>query len=134
MPLYLHTSPEFCMKELLSAALDILFTISYCFHDDPQSPIHRPQFLMLEWYRQNQRYEKIMQDAEELIHRVMGSAPHFPLRKELQKQNLVKKTMQELFQEELGIDILEYLDVESIKKLLKNFTDVPVPPSELEWD
>ena len=51
---YLHTSPEFCMKELLTKEdenLHNIFTISYCFRDEPSSPIHRSQFLMLEWYR-----------------------------------------------------------------------------------
>ena len=49
--LFLHTSPEFHMKELLSLGMENIYTISYCFRDEPISPIHRPQFLMLEWYR-----------------------------------------------------------------------------------
>src|SRR5687767_3032706 len=61
-PFYLHTSPEFCMKELLSEGMERIFTLSYCFRDEPSSPIHRPQFLMLEWYRANARYETIMDD------------------------------------------------------------------------
>ena len=55
-------------------------------------------------------------------------------KKELIGQKLIKKTMQELFQEILQIDILEYLDVPSIKKLLQNYPDVPVPNVECEWD
>src|SRR4051812_919411 len=46
-PLYLHTSPEFCMKELLTRTeegLEKIFTLSYCFRDEPESPIHRSQF------------------------------------------------------------------------------------------
>lgn len=133
-PLYLHTSPEFCMKELLTDGFEKIFTMSYCFRDEPESPIHRPQFLMLEWYRKNERYESIMKDVEGLIDYTLQKASHFPLRKEIAGKKLVKKTMQELFQEELGIDILNYLDVPSIKELLKNFPDVPVPQAELEWD
>ncbi|MBT6325164.1 MAG: EF-P lysine aminoacylase GenX, partial [Bdellovibrionales bacterium] len=45
--LFLHTSPEFCMKELLSEGLSKIFTISYCFRDEPTSIQHRAQFLML---------------------------------------------------------------------------------------
>lgn len=133
-PLYLHTSPEFCMKELLGDGFDKIFTMSYCFRDEPSSPIHRPQFLMLEWYRKNERYESIMKDVEGLIQYALKNAKNLPVRKEIQDQKLVKKTMQELFQEELGIDILNYLDVPSIKELLKKFPDVPVPKVELEWD
>lgn len=133
-PLYLHTSPEFCMKELLGDGFNKIFTMSYCFRDEPSSPIHRPQFLMLEWYRKNERYESIMKDVEGLIQYALKNAKNLPVRKEIQDQKLVKKTMQELFQEELGIDILNYLDVPSIKELLKKFPDVPVPKVELEWD
>lgn len=135
-PLYLHTSPEFCMKELLASdeGFDKIFSLSYCFRDEPDSPIHRSQFLMLEWYRKNERYESIMQDIEGLIAFVMqeGKKRNFPQR--FKDQKLIKKTMQELFQEELQIDILNYLDIPSIKKLLKNYSDVPVPNTELEWD
>lgn len=133
-PLYLHTSPEFCMKELLSEGFEKIFTMSYCFRDEPESPIHRPQFLMLEWYRRNERYESIMKDVEGLIEYTLQKAKHFPVRKEIVGRKLVKKTMQELFHEELGIDILNYLDVSSIKELLKKFPDVPVPATDLEWD
>ncbi len=137
-PLYLHTSPEFYMKELLTneEGLDNIFTISYCFRDEPKSPIHRPQFVMLEWYRKNERYERIMQDTEELIQFALqhGEKKGLPPRSELIGKKLVKKTMSELFREELNIEILNYLDVASIKILLKNFPDVPVPEIELEWD
>jgi lysyl-tRNA synthetase class 2 len=133
-PLYLHTSPEFCMKELLVEGFDKIFSLSYCFRDEPNSPIHRAQFLMLEWYRRNERYEVIMKDVEGLINYVLkeGTKKKFPLK--IQNQELVKKTMQELFLEELEIDILHYLDVASIKTLLKSFPEVPVPEVELEWD
>ncbi len=137
--LYLHTSPEFCLKELLSSPeenLEKIFSLSYCFRDEPNSPIHRSQFLMLEWYRKNERYEKIMSDVESLINFCIshGVQKGLPLRSEMKNQKMVKLTMQELFQKELGIEILNYLDVSSIKNLLKQFPDVPVPQAELEWD
>lgn len=130
-PLYLHTSPEFCMKELLAEGFEKIFSLSYCFRDEPESPIHRSQFLMLEWYRKNERYESIMKDVEGLIAYVTTHAK-IPLR--IKNPVMVKKTMQELILEELKIDILNYLDVPSIKELLKQFPDVPVPNADLEWD
>lgn len=126
------------MKELLSCdeGFDKIFSLSYCFRDEPTSPIHRPQFLMLEWYRKNERYESIMKDVEGLIKYSIdeGTKKNLPLRKEFQNASLVKKTMQNLFQEILEIDILQYLDIASIKELLKSFPDVPVPDTDLEWD
>lgn len=135
-PLYLHTSPEFCMKELLASdeGFDKIFSLSYCFRDEPDSPIHRSQFLMLEWYRKNERYESIMKDIEGLIAFVMEEGKKRKLPPRFKDQKLIKKTMQELFLEELQIDILNYLDIPSIKNLLKNYSDVPVPNAELEWD
>ena len=125
------------MKELLAGdeGFDKIFTLSYCFRDEPESPIHRPQFLMLEWYRKNERYETIMKDVEGLIKYSVeqGQKKGLPVRQNLKGQ-LIKKTMQELFQEELGVDILNYLDIPSIRELLKQYPDVPVPESKLEWD
>lgn len=136
--LYLHTSPEFCMKGLLTSEEDFdkIFTISYCFRDEPDSPIHRHQFIMLEWYRKNTRYEQIMQDIIGLIDYSIGQMKlkGIPIRKEISSAKFVKKTMQELFREELGIDILNYLQKDQIKKLLENYRDVPVPQADLEWD
>ena len=139
LPLYLQTSPEFCMKELLGSAeegLDRIFNISYCFREEPSSPIHRPQFIMLEWYRKHERYEKIMKDTAELINFCIkeGLKRKMPIRQEVVDTPMVHKTMKQLFWEILHIDILEYLDVPSIKSLLKSFPDVPVPNQELEWD
>lgn len=130
---YLHTSPEFCMKELLSDGFEKIFTLSYCFRDEPFSPIHRPQFLMLEWYRANVNYNAIMNDVENLIQYVLKNSK-IPVRSEIKDQKLTKKTMQEIFQEILGIDILNFLSVDSMKELLKNYPDVPVPQGELQWD
>jgi len=135
IPQYLHTSPEFCLKELLTdpaEKINKLFSLAYCFRDEPDSPIHRSQFIMLEWYRKHERYEKIMSDVEELIQLCLDS--NLPVKKELKNQKIIKKTMQELFLEILNIDILNFLDVPSIKKLLKNYPDVPVPNTECEWD
>ncbi len=136
LPLYLHTSPEFCLKELLADSdenFEKIFSLSYCFRDEPDSPVHRKQFLMLEWYRKNERYESIMTDVENLISYVITNAK-IPLRKNITGRKLVHKTMQELFLEFLNVDILEYLTVPKIKELLRSFPDVPVPTTELEWD
>jgi lysyl-tRNA synthetase class 2 len=139
VPLFLHTSPEFCLKELLSDSdenLDRIFSISYCFRDEPDSPIHRKQFLMLEWYRKHETYKYIMSDMEGLMSYVLknGEGKKLPIRKEFIGKKLVTKTMDELFQEFLGISILSYLSVDTIKELLKNYPDVPVPSVDLEWD
>jgi elongation factor P--(R)-beta-lysine ligase len=139
LPLYLHTSPEFCMKELLAdpvEKLDRIFSLSYCFRDEPDSPVHRKQFLMLEWYRKDERYESIMKDMAGLIRFTLaeGKKKNLPVRKEIAGQTLTTKTMSELFHEFLGVEILDYLSVDAIKSLIKKFPDVPLPAVEMEWD
>jgi lysyl-tRNA synthetase class 2 len=136
---YLHTSPEFYMKELLSLGMEKIYSVEYCFRDEPLSPQHRNQFLMLEWYRAGERYEKIMQDSEELVmfcwkrlaaefgEAAMNPAP---VRRE-------RKTVSDLFIETLGFDILDYPDKESLADLIrKKFPNVPLPASDtnMEWD
>lgn len=123
---YLHTSPEFHMKELLSQGLENIFTISYAFRDEPLAPNHRPQFLMLEWYRKNAHYTQIMNDCENLF--------SFCLEKEIQ---IERATIKEIFEDMLNIDILNFLDKKDLKELIiKNFKDIPLPVmgEELAWD
>jgi lysyl-tRNA synthetase class 2 len=140
VPYYLHTSPEFCLKELLSRSeekIDNAFSLSYCFRDEPNSPIHRHQFLMLEWYRKHARYEAIMTDTIELIERVVNEFTKrgYPVRSSMNNFQVVKKTMQEIFLETINVDILNYLEKDKIKELIQTkFKDVPLPNADLHWD
>ena len=136
-PYYLHTSPEFCLKELLSRQdekLEKIYSISYCFRDEPDSPIHRPQFLMLEWYRLHERYERIMQDVEELIAFCL-KVRQLPIRDNLRNQSVVRMTMEELWQETIQASPLDLLDTQDIRRFITlNHKDVPLPKEELGWD
>lgn len=65
--LFLHTSPEFAMKKLLVAGLPKIYQICHCFRNAEGSSLHSCEFTMIEWYRANSNYNKIMQDCEKLI-------------------------------------------------------------------
>ncbi len=134
--LYLHTSPEFYMKELLAMNQDLtnIFNLSYCFRDEPDSPIHRNQFLMLEWYRKNERYEKIMYDIVDLIKYCQQYLAQFE-RPIVTTEHFPNVTVQELFQDYLNFDILDFLDSDDLKnKIEKDFKDVPLPHASCSWD
>lgn len=139
LPMYLHTSPEFWMKSLLSKDFKNIFTMNYCFRDEPNSPIHRNQFIMLEWYRANCRYEKIMDDTIELFkfcHDYLKNK-NAPMKKDFYKVSFEKITIQNLFLEYLNIDILMFLEKTELLKLLSSeFKDIPLPKNtdNLSWD
>jgi elongation factor P--(R)-beta-lysine ligase len=48
---FLPTSPEFALKKALAEGQEKIFEIKSCFRDDDNSPTHKPEFFMLEWYR-----------------------------------------------------------------------------------
>ncbi len=64
---YLHTSPELSMKKLLVAGSGNLFYLGKVFRDREGSPLHHPEFTMLEWYRVGESAEAVMEDVEELV-------------------------------------------------------------------
>ena len=136
--LYLHTSPEFHMKELLSHGFKDIFTLSYCFRDEPDTPIHRNQFVMLEWYRTNAHYTQIMNDCERLIKFCLDflEAESISTNQALKRSNFKRMTIQEIFLEYLNWDILDFLHKTDLyHKIKKDHPDIPLPAiSTLSWD
>ena len=73
-PLYLHTSPEFDCKKLLSAGESRIFTFARAFRNLERGALHHPEFTMLEWYRAGEDYTVLMHDCAELIAQVADGA------------------------------------------------------------
>ncbi len=64
---YLHTSPEFTCKKLLAAGESKIFTFARVFRNRERSPLHHPEFTMLEWYRAGETYATLMADCAALL-------------------------------------------------------------------
>lgn len=135
-PSFLHTSPEFMMKELLAQQdFENIFTINYCFRDEPNSDHHRFQFLMLEWYRKNQRYEKIMADVQALYKYCFDSLKKINAPLKNYELSFQKYTVQEFVFKISQIDILNYLEKDKLYSMLtEKFKQLPLPPKEqVDW-
>lgn len=64
---FLQTSPELCMKRLLSAGYDRIFQVCRCFRKGERGDRHLPEFTMLEWYCTDFSLFDLMEQCEDLI-------------------------------------------------------------------
>lgn len=64
---YLVTSTEYQIKRLIAGGAGQVYTLTKNFRDDPQSPVHNPEFTMLEWARVGVDLEQIEQDVEQFV-------------------------------------------------------------------
>jgi elongation factor P--(R)-beta-lysine ligase len=62
--LYLHTSPEYAMKRLLSQYKQNIFQICKTYRNGEITGTHNPEFTMLEFYRAQSDYHGIMAHTE----------------------------------------------------------------------
>ncbi|MTI13202.1 EF-P lysine aminoacylase EpmA [Sansalvadorimonas verongulae] len=98
--LFLHTSPEFPMKRLLSAGSSDIYYLGRVFRNGEAGGRHNPEFTMLEWYRLNIDHHQLMDD----VTGVVGAVTPF--------QECGRFTYKELFENELGVDPHEATDTE----------------------
>lgn len=64
---FMHTSPELCMKRLLSSGYSMIFQICKCFREGERGDLHLPEFTLLEWYRAGADYMDLMEECEDMI-------------------------------------------------------------------
>ena len=72
--LYLRTSPEFACKKLLAAGEGRIFDFARVFRNRERTALHHPEFTMLEWYRANADYERLMEDCAALLREAARAA------------------------------------------------------------
>ena len=111
--LYLHTSPEFSMKKLLSFGMQNIFQFTHTFRNEIISKTHYPEFLMLEWYRTGENYTKLMEDCKIILQETLKSISknHFEYNGKICNANKIQKiTIQEAINKYCKFNILETID------------------------
>ncbi|MBI1859452.1 MAG: hypothetical protein HYR96_00855 [Deltaproteobacteria bacterium] len=68
----LHTSPELAMKCLLAEAPIPIYQICKSYRDDPPSPIHFLEFVMLEFYQPQADYREVLATTRSYFECVAG--------------------------------------------------------------
>lgn len=69
---YLHTSPEYGMKQLLSLQIGDIYQLSHVFRKGEIGPLHEPEFTMVEWYRCGFTFEAMIEETLEYIRLFLG--------------------------------------------------------------
>ncbi len=95
--LFLHTSPEFAMKRLLSAGSGAIFQLARVWRNEEQAARHSHEFTMLEWYRPGASMADLMDETEALIRAVLPGQTLPPFE---------RLTMAEAFSRYVGADLL----------------------------
>lgn len=114
--MYLHTSPEFSMKKLLAAGERRIASIGHVWRNRERTPLHHPEFTMLEWYRVGEPYTAVMADCVTLC-RLAADVLDVPMlryrgrtcdpRLEPQRMSVV-----DAFGEFAGIDLFATMDAD----------------------
>ncbi len=133
--LYLHTSPEFVLKSYLATYKPStgIFSLNYVFRDDPPSPIHRKQFLMLEFYRNHGTLIDFYADIDKLLLDVSYFLTHENLEFRT-LQPLQRISVDQLFNSHLHFSILDFIDDHELwQKMQLDFPEI-CPNKILPWD
>jgi lysyl-tRNA synthetase class 2 len=64
---FLATSPEIHMKRLLAHGAEQIYSLGPVFRDREDSPIHRTEFILLEWYRARSDLDDLILDCEQIF-------------------------------------------------------------------
>lgn len=95
---FLHTSPEYAMKRLLSEGVGDIYFLGHVFRDEESSFVHQPEFTMAEWYRIGFSFKEMIDETVQFIRYFLGNI------------TVTQMTYREAFHTYAGIDIAHASD------------------------
>lgn len=72
---YMHSSPEYGMKRLISEGIGDIYQLSHVFRAGEVSSKHNPEFMMAEWYRMGLPFEQMILETCDYISLFLGDLP-----------------------------------------------------------
>lgn len=72
---FLHTSPEYALKRLLSAGMGDCYFLGHVFRKGELGHLHNPEFTMVEWYRIGISFAAMIQETCEFLFLFLGPKP-----------------------------------------------------------
>lgn len=102
---YMHSSPEYGMKRLLSEGIGDIYQISHVFRDGEFSVKHNPEFTMAEWYRLGMPFESLIAETIDFTRLFLGDLPGYTI------------SYREAFQYYAGIDYVDMTEKDLAKYL-----------------
>ncbi len=124
--LYLATSPEKYLKQMMALGLGNCYGIGHSFRNlESAGRHHHPEFLMLEWYREDADYQQIMTDVEELLASCIRAVGHVTTEPTIEYQGEVlsikspfpRVSLAELFEDTLRISYESIVTNEQLKSV-----------------
>ena len=114
--LYLRSSPELYMKQMLGMGMERIFELGKCFRNGGEfSAWHNPEFTMLEWYQAHISFAQMIDFTTGLIAEMYAQLG----KKKINTWH--KMTVQEAFAEFVGIELFDEDSELAAKALAKGY-------------
>lgn len=121
---YLRIAPELYLKQVVESGFNRVFELGKNFRNEGMDASHLQEFTMLEWYAAYWDYLKNMGFLEDLLKKVIldvnGSLDVEYQGKVFNFNEFEKINYAQTLSELLNVDILNFKDVEEIKKILRD--------------
>ncbi len=72
---FLHSSPEYGMKRLLSLGMGDIYQLSHVFRNEECGSKHNPEFMMAEWYRLGITFAQMIEETLDFVRLFLGDLP-----------------------------------------------------------